>query len=157
MGSSGYFKASSSQLTVLLPPVAPLSLHLPVPICCVLIPWALCLGSVTQAGSLCCLFDARGLLPTGILSAGQSFPTRSLHFSEALLVLMERCSRISLMVNKVFLDFPLIFTVCLLGSAVPLRERSSSHLPACKISLLYLTALLCLAEQIQSFLAEMFS
>lgn len=79
-------------------------------LCCVLSPWGLWLGSMTQAGSLCsCLFGARGLLPTGILSAGQSFPTCSLHFSEARSVLMERCSRISLMVNKAFLHFPLIF------------------------------------------------
>lgn len=83
------------------------------------------------------VFDARGLLPTGILSAGQSFPTHSLHFSEACLVLLERRWRISLMVKKVFLDFTSKFLV---GSAVPLVE-SSSHLPACKISLLYLTSL----------------
>lgn len=135
-------------------------------LCCVLSPWAAWLGMWPRLACLCCssrallvqLLDAMGLLPTGILSTGQSFPTRSLHFSEACLVLLERCWRISLMVNKIFLDFLTKFlSVHFLGSGVPLVERSRSHLPACK-NLLFvfdtpqsLTFLLCLAKQIQSF------
>lgn len=118
-------------------------------LCCMLSPWAAWLGMRPRLACLCCSsqalllqrLDAMGLVPTGILSTGQSIPTRSLLFSEACLVLLERCWRTSLMVNKIFLDFLTKFlSVCFLGSAVPLVERSSSHLPACKIFFLYLIA-----------------